>query len=129
MKNRLMNIQALLVALMCTATTMAPMNAAAAQGVCARGTVSQVYAGGWNQDGLVVTIDYEAGFSAPNDFNGSIRFSPGLSDRRLKSLTAMALMAVANGNPVIIYTHNDTANGVLDCSNATEMRVCRTSCS
>lgn len=98
----------------------------AGQGWCGTGYITSVYAGGWNQDGLIIHLEAIDGKEPPNFFSSVLlRFSLDLTEKRLDMIQAVALLALANGNAVELYSHNVNSSGQPDCSNMTQIKVFR----
>lgn len=116
--------------LLITVASLALFGASAASANCGEGTIEEVHIGAWNQETLMIKIAFDSGKEATNVWpssasiqNGYIRFALNLSAERMSALQAAAMLAMANGSPVMAYSHNTNAQNQADCSNATQLSV------
>ena len=105
-------------------------------GECATGYVTDVYVGGWNQEGLHIKLEYTDGTSPPtvwpagaNAASGLMQFKQSLGADRINALRAVAMLALANGNKVIVKSNVNNSAGQLDCTSASEIQLRRVTAS
>ena len=89
-------------------------------GSCGAGKVTQILAGGYNSDDLIIKIDYSANASTHNgtEYYGRIRFRKSrLSDSRLTMLQTLAISAFHTDTLVYVNSHTNR------CDDATEINI------
>lgn len=122
MKNTIKNLSKLVAG----AALLASSQLYAASGVCAVGYITKFYAGGWNQDGFIIKMEYTDGTTPPNTFYmGTLRFDPALQEGRLKAIQSAAMLAMANGNKVEVFRPTTHPSGSHDCPKMTQIKVMR----
>lgn len=118
-KNRTLNLYLAMVLLSVVVTLGATP---AVAGKCAQGYIYELSEGSYGTNDLMFKMNYTT-TSPPNSYYGWMRFRSDLDAAKLRSIRAMAYMALANGNELEVWTTYDNGQGQSDCTRATELKL------